>query len=441
MIPTVMTANLFSKTLWALGLLLPIFNSTVWASDEVMMNNSDDSTTTIAGWDAMVAGLERLPATLLGKLPEDMRNDPQVQQEVGRLALQALTLSTVSALGGDGDHPVFLPSIGELMNVGQPNADTIYKAAEITPGGVYRLRGHRGSLNMAVIGQVGPSPADPGSDGSHPGPTRNYLYLSDLKTDGDGDFDVLLSAERPGDYTGDWWQLHPRTYRLMLRQVSSDWQREVDPAISIERVDIPVRRRRPAAEAMEARLRGVPQMTTFMATMFVDQVQKLRQQGYVNKLKVLDVSQIGGLDDQFYYEGAYDLASDEALIIEARHPENCRYRSVILTNEIYQTTDWYNNQSSLNGAQAAVDADGMLRVVISEQDPGVPNWVDTAGYARGLVQGRWTHCDSHPVPIVKKVSVAEVREHLPPETPVITPEQRETIIRERRAAYQQRRHW
>jgi len=398
-------------------------------------------TPTIPGWDSLIAGLEQLPAAVLAKLPEAMRNDPQIQQEVGRLILQALTMSSISVLGSDGDHPAFLPSIGELINVGQPNADTIYKAAEITPGGVYRLRGHAGSLNMSVIGQVGPSPADPGSDGSHPGPTRNYLSLNDLKTDSDGNFDVLLSGEKPTGYEGDWWQLHPRTYRLMMRQVSSDWKNEVDPSISIERVDVPVARSRPTAKDMEARLRRVPQMTNFMATMFVDHVEELRQQGYVNKLKVLDVAQIGGLDGQYYYEGAYDLADDEALIIEARHPENCQYRSLILTNEIYQTTDWYNNQSSLNGAQADVDRDGILRVVVSTKDPGVPNWVDTAGFSRGLVQGRWTNCDSHPVPTVKKVPLADVRDFLPADTPVIQQAQREKIVRERRAAYQQRRHW
>jgi hypothetical protein len=395
----------------------------------------------IPGWDALIEGLEKLPAATLAKLPEDMRNDPQIQQEVARLILQALTMSSLSALGADGDHPAFLPSIGELLNVGQPNADTLYKAAEITPGGSYRLRGHRGSLTMAVIGQVGPAPSDPGSDGSHPGPTRNYLELGSLKTDSEGNFDVLLSPEKPAGYNGDWWQLHPKSFRLMMRQVSSDWQNEQDPSISIERIDIPVQRPRPDAAKLEDKLRRLPQSTAFMSTMFVDKAVQLRQEGYVNKLKVLDVSQTGGLEGQFYYEGAYDLQADEALIIEAKHPKSCQYRSVILTNEIYQTTDWYNNHSSLNGAQADTDKDGVLRVVVSATDPGVPNWLDTAGYPKGVVQGRWTGCDSQPIPTVKKVAVDQVRANLPAETPTVTAEQRQTIVRERRAAYQLRRHW
>jgi len=294
---------------------------------------------------------------------------------------------------------------------------------------------------MAVIGQIGAHPGDAGSDGSHPGATKNYLELSDLKTDEEGNFDVILSPERPAGYDGDWWPLNPKTSRLMLRQVSNDWDQEQDPTIAIERIDVPAQRDRPSAAALEQKLRGLPRATGFMATMFVDQVAKLRQQGYVNKMKILDVSQIGGLDGQFYYEGAYDLKDDEALIIEAKHPDHCDYRSVLLTNEIYQTTDWYNNHSSLNASQAAPDSDGILRVVVSARDPGVPNWLDTAGYPVGVVQGRWTGCDSQPIPTVKKVAIDQVRANLPEETATVTPEQRQTIIRERRAAYQLRRHW
>ncbi|MFM5907730.1 MAG: hypothetical protein ACKOPO_09130, partial [Novosphingobium sp.] len=70
-----------------------------------------------------------------------------------------------------------------------------------------------------------------------------------------------------------------------------------------------------------------------------------------------------------------------------------------------------------------------------------PNWLDTAGHARGLVQGRWMDCSSNPVPQVKKVRLTELRQHLPADTGTVTPEQRQTIIRERRAAHAQRPIW
>jgi hypothetical protein len=387
----------------------------------------------VAGWAEFAEALRTLPERMLAKLPASMRADPQVQQEVGRLALEALATSTLEAIGGDGDAPQFLPSIGQVMNVGQPNADTIYRAATITPGGAYRLRGKRGDLRLAVIAQVVPNA------GGSP-PARAHLNLRDLKVDADGRYDVLISAERPSGYIGDWWQLDPRANRLMLRMVSADWGKEAEPTFAIERVDRPVGRPRPPAATLEARLRALPRAVDFIALLFVDHVAKLREQGFVNRLKVFDVP-MGALAGQFYYEGVYELKDDEALIVESPVPAKCDYRSLILTTELYETTDWVNNHASLNDTQARPDPDGKLRIVVSARDPGIANWMDTSGHPSGIIQGRWTGCDSQPIPEVRKVKVADVPRLLPAGTPRITPEQRQAIIRERRRALLERPYW
>ena len=87
------------------------------------------------------------------------------------------------------------------------------------------------------------------------------------------------------------------------------------------------------------------------------------------------------------------------------------------------------------------DADGVLRIVVSARDPGVLNWLDTAGYKQGLIQGRWADYDTNPVPSIRKVAFADVRESFPPEARTISPEDRATLIRDRRAAFQQRPLW
>ena len=387
----------------------------------------------VPGWGEFAESLRTLPDRMLAKLPVSMRSDPQVQQEVARLALEALATSTLETIGGDGDAPVFLPSIGQVLNVGQPNADTIYRAATITPGASYRLRGRRGSLRLAVLAQVTP----PGSPGAG---TRAHLHLPDLRVDGQGRYSVLLSAARPAGYTGDWWQLDPSATRLMLRMVSADWGKEEEPTFALERTDRPAGRSRPPAAQLEQRLRALPRAVDFIGLMFVDHVGKLREAGFVNKLKVFDVP-FGALAGQFYYEGVYDLKDDEALIVESPVPAKCDYRSLILTNEIYETTDWINNHSSLNDTQALPDADGKLRIVVAARDPGVANWMDTAGHPSGIIQGRWTGCDSQPIPEVRKVKLKDVTRLLPKNTPTVTPEQRQAIIRERRRALLERPYW
>ena len=388
----------------------------------------------VPGWSALIAKLADLPDRMLAKLPPAMQADPQVRQEVARLALEALTSQGIDAIGGDADAPEFLPAIGFLLNVGQPNADTIYRTTRIDGAGSYRLRGKAGTLNQAMISQTVPRTAETGAG-------RTHIDLSKLKLDKQGRYDVLLSAVRPKGYKGEWWELRPAANRLMIRMVSADWGKEQAPTVAIERLDKPAGRPRRSAADLEKRLRALPQMVDTMALLFVDHVAKLRAEGYVNKVKVLDMASGGGLVGQFYYEGAYDLAADEALIVESEVPRGCRYRSLILTNDLYETTDWYNNHSSLNNAQAAPDKDGRLRIVIAGKDPGVPNWIDTAGHAQGLLQGRWMECESQPIPTLTKVKLAELRAALPTDTGTVTPAQRQTIIRERRAAQLQRPFW
>ena len=233
------------------------------------------------------------------------------------------------------------------------------------------------------------------------------------------------------------------TNKLWLRQVKGDWTHEEEPTVAIERLDIPWggRPRRPGT-VMESWLRRLPGALYYYSTIEIEHVEKLRKGGFLNdKMTYYDTTDVVGLEGQYYFECAYDLADDEALVIEAKIPPVCDYWSVMLTNEIFETTDWYNNHSALNDTQAKPDKDGVVRFVISTSDPGVPNWLDTAGYRTGQFQGRWYRSEGATLPTVRKVALRDVRKILPAETPTVTPQERDRLIRERRALLQQRRLW
>jgi hypothetical protein len=396
-----------------------------------------DPVTSFPAWDNFTEELRQAGLRAIAKLPERLRNDPQIQQEVGRLLLEATAARTLEAISADGNHPVFLPWINATLNVFQPNADTIYKKAVIAPGGTYRLRGELGSIRIFKMGQFGPLPDETGKGVA----ALTYNDFQKLHIDKHGRFDVILSPERPAGHKGDWWHLESAATSVWVRQVAFDWANTRDPRISIERLDLPVERPRPGAADLERRLAALASRIGNTAGFFVDHVEGLRRDGYINRLKVFDLSNLAGLAGQFYYEGAYDLSADEALIIEAKVPDQCTYWSIILTNDIYETTDWYNNQSSLSGAQARVDRDGIFRAVVSAKDPGVPNWLDTAGYPSGAIQGRWMDCSANPIPTIRKVALAGVRKALPVATPIVTAAEREQAIRERRSQAQLRPLW
>ena len=63
-----------------------------------------------------------------------------------------------------------------------------------------------------------------------------------------------------------------------------------------------------------------------------------------------------------------------------------------------------------------VDDDGVLRVVIAHHDPGVANWLDTAGHSEGPVILRCVRTENAPVPTTRVVPFADVAAALPPST-------------------------
>lgn len=388
-------------------------------------------------WEQLLDDLRPLGARMRDRLPEALRQDPRVRQEAIRLLLAGLLRTTNDAIAHDRAHPMFVPELNLIQNIFQPNADTIYKAALIGKGGSYRMHGERGDVRMMVMAQLGPDTLRTGQH--HPALDTNDF--SSLPLDADGRFDVIISPERPADWTGPWWPLHPQCEKFMLRIVGCDWGAEREPRFGIDRLDTPAAKGRPSLAELSARLREIPFTTQTCALAFPDKVGKMRDSGLVNQLNVVDFAQMSGLQRQSYYEGVYDLADDEALITEVAIPADVGYWSLILTNALYETTDWYNNQSSLNDAQALVDEDRVFRAVISARDPGVHNWLDTSGYPSGAIQGRWFDTDQRPTPTVRKVPIAEVLDHLPAGTRMVTAEQRAAMIRKRRIGAHMRTIW
>jgi hypothetical protein len=95
-----------------------------------------------------------------------------------------------------------------------------------------------------------------------------------------------------------------------------------------------------------------------------------------------------GAVDIFYSSGRFDLAPDEALVMEGVMPE-CVFANVMLWNVHMQTLDYRHRRCSLNASQMQLGADGSYRIVFSAEDPGVPNWIDTEGHRQGTIFWRF----------------------------------------------------
>jgi hypothetical protein len=170
-------------------------------------------------------------------------------------------------------------------------------------------------------------------------------------------------------------------------------------------------------------------------------VDDLVAEGVVNRLKDVDYGSSGGMPLQWYHEGVFDLADDEALFVEARLPEGCDYFSWSLTDRMLVTLDWVNASTSLNRSQATVDDDRVLRVVVASADPGARNWMDTTGYRTGVLQCREIGSLQPPTITARVVPLASVAEHLPAGTAPVTRRQRREALQARRTGAQLRCLW
>jgi hypothetical protein len=363
-------------------------------------------------------------------------------QDMNKLALSILACGYLCNVYTDARRPVFMPLWNFACNQGGPNPDYVYLNAEIDGSGVYELVGRRGTVRFVEITQQAP-----GMMTSLKGVERKMKFnaithdLDDLTIAEDGSFRVVLSVERPAGHDGDWWQLNPEVGKLLMRKCACDWNTEIDAQVAINRLDDAGEDMQPAEIAR--RFSEMGDWIKGMIDFDMELVRYYREHHGINVLlRSQWIQQGGGLaTKQAYYDGIHEIGDDEALVVEFPVPTDCYYWQILVADDRFSTVDWVNRQSSLNDAQARIDSDGWFRGVVSKQDPGVHNWLDKADWPWGILQARFYRADEYPEAKVTKVPVAEVLEHLPEGTAVLTPAEREAQLRHRRIGAQLRRIW
>jgi hypothetical protein len=82
--------------------------------------------------------------------------------------------------------------------------------------------------------------------------------------------------------------------------------------------------------------------------------------------------------------GRFDLAEDEAFVVDVSDG-GAEYFTVPLSNIWGTTLDLVDRTGSLNKAQSVANEDGSYSYVISADDPGVANWIDSDGLREGIL--------------------------------------------------------
>jgi hypothetical protein len=364
-------------------------------------------------------------------------DDPKYRADIYRQIMMQLSYGYFAFFHADPEHPDWAPLWNPVYTL-QPNPDDIYLYCPISSDYRYRISGNRGTVKMLTIDtqlSLAGMPWENDTTGAY----YHDIDDGDLRIDANGDFELLLSTERPSGYDGNWLKIETGARVLMTRYRSYDWEHEIDPVMSIECLDPAGAKKRLSPDEILQRLDEMACMPVRATRLFYGMQNAVKNRVGVNVFEPVRYG--GALSRQVYLPAVFEFEADEALILETELPAVRRYWNFQLNDPYFNAVEYVYRLSSTNGHFAKISADGKFRAVIALTDPGVPNWLDPAGFTQGTIYGRWYDCDSSPTPTLRRVKASEVREHLPQDTPVVTSATRAEELRRRVRACQRRRRW
>ncbi|MFV0493667.1 hypothetical protein [Mycobacterium sp.] len=294
------------------------------------------------------------------------------------------------------DHPFLQSGTGPFTKMGLDNPDTLYFGTRVQADRDYVVSGVRGTTTDLSFQLLG---------GEY---TDDNVPVSQVAFD-----DRELDIAADGSFA---WRARPASPgQLVIREVYGDWAARRG-TVTIARLDTAGTAPPPLTRPMiEKRYATAGKQLVNRVKTWLQFPQWFYLNIPVNSMVAPRLTP-GGLATQYSSAGHFELSPDQALVITVP-VSDAPYLGFQLGSMWYISLDYINHQTSLNNAQAQQDPDGKVRIVVSDQNPGVTNWVETLGHRRGFLQFRWQRV-SGPLsaenrPIVERVDVESVRAALP----------------------------
>ena len=332
--------------------------------------------------------------------PGDAFNQAEGYRYLSRLARAGLMAFVEHA---DPNAPVLHRVAHETVKLGADNPDNHYLTATVSGEYNYRIRGRRNTVTYLGFG------TQAGHYGEGAGmPPTGYIEASEIEIDADGRFEIILSTQAQ---PGNWLPMSPETGTLIVRQTFLDRDAEHPADLVIERIDHDGSGFRPTpltATQVDEGLRSAGNLVAGASLLFAKWARDFQK--HTNTLPRFDqdVSNAAGGDPNIaYYHSHWALDVDEALVIEATPPD-CEYWNFQLNNYWMESLDYRYHRIHTNKRLACYEEDGSVRLIVAHRDPGLPNWLETAGHECGTMCFRWVRAASHPTPGTRVVKFADL---------------------------------
>jgi hypothetical protein len=319
-----------------------------------------------------------------------------------RYLTRLLRIGLIQSLeAADVDFPFFYRPSDEISKYGGDNPDNVYWSAMVRGSNDYRISGHRGSMHYWSIGSKAYRMDLDGTIVS-----TGELRGEDVDWGPDGNFQIIVSARpQPGK---NWLPMKTETNFLLIRQTYLDRRSESPGTYHIERIGGPAAPRPLDPERLLEALRRTTDFVRGNAWKFGDFIQPFLP--HINVMPRADQQYLfraGGDPAITYRFGHYRLAPDEALLVTVT-PPTCAFWNFSVYNWWLESFDYRYLPVSLNGHSARRNADGSITIVLAEHDPGVSNWINTAGHLDGIALFRWVDAQSDPDPQCSVVRTDEL---------------------------------
>jgi len=317
------------------------------------------------------------------------------------------------------------------------NPDNIYRLAAVRGSDAYTLTGkvekHRPAF---FVFQLADYPVGVGWVKSNGRDNSAFVTLTsnDLKIAEDGSFTISIDTSPAGGRSNHIQLPYDGLFMLGVRDALTDWT-QIPNTVSLKTSE-PIRLSpKSDDEIANAAIKHLPGFVSFI----LDFDDSYNGPPPTNSFTPV-YGRVGGWG--YASVAPFHLGDDEALIVVVSEGD-ADYFGIQTSDAWMLTPSSSDHLVSRNAVQSVANANGTRTFIVSPQDPGLSNWVGTAGLHEGWVQIRWQgmpanttgHDLFRSARVVKMTELKSISDRDPAQ---ISAEQRKLEMNERRKQWQLR---
>lgn len=363
--------------------------------------------------------------------------DPLLRADAFRFLTQNLGQAFLLALETkDPAYPQIHWFTHPTMKLGGDVADFTYRQAWISGEHAYRITGRKGTARWFNLTVQGPKPERIPGTGHAPlhepfgDVPESNLFGHQIEADADGNFQLYIGGP---DRAANWLPTTPGSRKLFIREAFDAWG-ETPTQLTIERIGMEAPRPLPSAQRMTEAFAWAADFVTGV-------MRDWPEHAWATSRGVVDPARPNRFPGAEANDAAdakrgrmaahmvWRLEPDEALIVEMDMHDG--FWIFGMGGVFLGSMDFLYRPVSYTPARTKVNGDGVVRLVLAHDDPGVHNWLDTQRFPQGNLTYRNLMSQNPATFRTRLVKRAELMEALPADTSRITPADRVKQLQDR----------